>query len=134
MSESRDVVAHAAYLCGLERGELVIPRCSDCGEAFWYPRSTCPLCGSPKVDFSEVTTRGKVYSRTVVHRGSPPRGGDLPYVLALVEIAEGVRVLGTVVGDDADAVTAGDEVEFAVESHDGLSYPVWSRVEVEATA
>jgi uncharacterized OB-fold protein len=73
---------------------LTLPRCSSC-ERFWFPPSrTCPHCLSPELEFQDVSGRGKVYSFVTFHRVYHPAfENEVPYVVALVELEEGPRLL-----------------------------------------
>ncbi|MDB5507956.1 MAG: hypothetical protein JWL93_425 [Hyphomicrobiales bacterium] len=73
---------------------LTLPRCLSC-ERFWFPPSrTCPHCLSPELEFQDVSGRGKVYSFVTFHRVYHPAfEHEVPYVVALVELEEGPRLL-----------------------------------------
>lgn len=73
------------------RHELSLQRCGACHKFIYYPRERCSHCFSDKLGWERVSGRGKVYSYTVVRRASS-RAFDQPYVLAIVELDEGVRM------------------------------------------
>ena len=73
------------------RHELSLQRCGACHKFIYYPRERCPHCFSDRLGWERVSGRGKVYSYTVVRRASS-RAFDQPYVLAIVELDEGVRM------------------------------------------
>jgi uncharacterized OB-fold protein len=91
-------------------GRLVVPRCDDCGDLFWYPRLVCPICGSMSVTYTAVSGRGNVYARTIMRRGDGPFRGAAPYVLAMVQLEEGPIMMTNVVGADPDTVAIGQAV------------------------
>src|SRR5260370_10227956 len=76
---------------GCARGELLLQRCIDCGQPYFYPRPVCPACGSTNVEWFAASGRAPLYSYVINHR--PPRGfeDDWPYAIAAVELAEGPR-------------------------------------------
>ena len=80
-----------------KRHELTIQRCGACREYIYYPRPRCPKCFSDQLSWERVSGRGKVYSYTVVRRASSRMFADAPYVLAIVELAEGPRMTTNVV-------------------------------------
>jgi uncharacterized OB-fold protein len=84
---------------------LVIPRCNACGK-FWFPPSRlCPLCLSGDVGWETVSGRGHIYSFVVFHRVYHPAfAGEVPYVVAIVELEEGPRMLTNIVGVPVDQV------------------------------
>ena len=79
------------------RHELQLQRCAACGKFIYYPRDRCPHCFSDRLEWRRVSGRGKVYSYTVVRRASSRAFADAPYVLAIVELAEGPRMTTNIV-------------------------------------
>jgi len=99
----------------LEGGELGFQRCRDCGEAVFYPRVLCPVCGSDALIWETSGGRGTVYATTAIHR----RNGE-PYNVALVDLEEGFRMMSRVEGIDAGEVAIGQRVRVIVrEEEDG---------------
>jgi uncharacterized OB-fold protein len=90
---------------------LVIQRCQDCHESIFYPRSVCPQCMSDRIDWIEASGKGTIYSFTVVHRAPAQFADSAPYVVALVDLAEGVRLMTNIVCCDPTAVRIGAAVE-----------------------
>jgi uncharacterized protein len=90
---------------------LVIQRCQVCQQAIFYPRSVCPRCMSDRIAWIEATGKGTVYSYTVVHRAPAQFAEDAPYVVAVVDLDEGVRLMTNVVGCAPAEVRIGAEVE-----------------------
>jgi uncharacterized protein len=89
-------------------GRLALPRCTDCDRLIWYPREFCPHCGADAVTWTTLTGRGHIYSRTVVRRAPHPAyARAIPYALAVVDLAEGARMLANIVTDDVDAIAIG---------------------------
>ncbi len=80
-----------------KRHELQIQRCAACHDYIYYPRTRCPKCFSDQLSWERVSGWGKVYSYTVVRRASSRMFADAPYVLAIVELAEGPRMTTNVV-------------------------------------
>jgi hypothetical protein len=103
------------YLDRLAAGRFEIQRCEACAKHVFYPRVLCPHCGSDRLDWIAPCGRGTVYSTTIVRR-KPADGGD--YNIALVDLAEGVRMLSRVAGIAPDAVKIGMAV--TVRIADGL--------------
>jgi uncharacterized OB-fold protein len=88
--------------------QLVIPWCTDCGQPFWYPRPTCPRCLHDAIEWRAAQGTGTVNAVSVQHKPGPFRDeADGPYAVALVDLAEGVRVMTDVVGCAPEAVTVG---------------------------
>ncbi len=81
------------------RGELWLRRCRDCDMAYFYPRDICPTCHSRRTDWFRTSGEGTLYTYAIVHR--PPHPGfadEAPYVVALVELDDGVRIPTNIVG------------------------------------
>jgi uncharacterized OB-fold protein len=91
-------------------GRLVLPRCDDCGDLFWYPRLVCPVCGSQSVTYTEVSGRGTIYARAVMRRGDGPYREVAPYVLAMVQLEEGPTMMTNIVGADPETIVVGQAV------------------------
>jgi len=83
---------------GCARGELMLQRCRDCGKPYFYPRPICPSCGSTDVEWFTASGQATLYSYVINHR--PARGfeADGPYAIAVVELAEGPRMMTNIVG------------------------------------
>jgi uncharacterized OB-fold protein len=96
-------------------GRLVVPRCDECGERFWYPRLMCPICGSAAVTYVEVSGRATVYARTILRRGDGPFRDAAPYVLAMVQLEEGPTMMTNIVGADPETVEVGHAVHVVFE-------------------
>jgi uncharacterized OB-fold protein len=93
------------------RHELQLPRCGACGVLHYYPRAACPSCLSPNLAWERVSGRATLHTFTVVHRGQKGFPVPTPYVLAVVELAEGPRMMTTLVDVDPKAVRIGMPVE-----------------------
>jgi uncharacterized protein len=99
------------YWEALARHELYFQCCRDCGTKRFYPRAVCTKCLSSRTEWVRASGRGTVYSFTVTHQNqSPGFRENLPYVLAIVELEEGVRLMTNIVGSP-DALRIGMAVE-----------------------
>jgi len=93
-------------------GKLLIRRCDACGEAHFYPRPFCPKCWSPDVRWEEASGRASLYTWSVVHRNDlPPFPERVPYVAAVVDLAEGPRMMTNIVDCDDVALEVGLALE-----------------------
>jgi uncharacterized protein len=87
----------------LHRGAMEIQRCEDCSSFTFYPRGLCPSCNSRALRWSPVSGRGHIYSLTIVHRPTNPAfKSEAPYVVALVDLEEGCRMMSNIIGVQAD--------------------------------
>lgn len=105
---------------------LLVKRCGACGSAFLYPRPFCPSCWSDDTTWEEASGDAILYTWSVVHANDlPPFRARVPYIAAVVDLAEGPRIETNVVDcDPADlAVDMPLRVTFR---HDGeLSVPLF---------
>ena len=87
--------------CGEHR--LTLQRCLDCpgNPAYFYPRPFCPTCLSRNVEWFEASGRGKLHTYVFAHRGAPGFDDAVPYVIAVVELEEGPRMMSNIVGVEA---------------------------------
>ena len=104
------------YWEACRRHELYIQHCRACGTKRHYPRAVCPKCLSDDTEWLRCAGRGQVYTFTVTHQNQAPGFREqLPYVLAYVELDEGVRLLTNIVGCAPDAVHIGMRVTVVFE-------------------
>jgi hypothetical protein len=97
---------------GCKRHELFIQNCKDCKNPIFYPKLFCPHCLSPNLEWVKAGGRGKVYSYTVVHSYAPTEfSEDIPYIVAVIELQEGVRLMSNIVGCLPETVKCDMEVE-----------------------
>ncbi|GAA4553698.1 Zn-ribbon domain-containing OB-fold protein [Pseudonocardia xishanensis] len=83
------------FWAALDRHEIVAQRCRDCGMVRWPIAETCPRClGSPAV-WERLPSEGRVWSHVEYVRAFHPAfAAETPYVIALVDVVEGVRLPG----------------------------------------
>ena len=79
----------------IKRHELMLPRCKACGQLHFHPRSFCPMCLSKDLEWVRCTGRGRLYSHVINH--------EHPSVIAVVELEEGPRIMGTMSGIGPDS-------------------------------
>ncbi|MFC1433328.1 Zn-ribbon domain-containing OB-fold protein [Streptacidiphilus sp. N1-3] len=85
-------------------GRLLLRRCGACGRAHHYPREFCPYCWSEDVRWEQASGEAVLYTWSVVRVNDlPPFRDRLPYVAAVVDLAEGPRMMTAVV--DCDPLT-----------------------------
>jgi uncharacterized OB-fold protein/acyl dehydratase len=118
----------AFFWDGVKAGELRIQRCADCGTLRHPPGPMCPSCRSLKRDYTIVSGRGEVHSY-VVHHHPPVPGRTLPFVVAVVALEEGVRIVGNINDCPPGEVHIGMSVQLTFEQmDDDLTLPQWTPV------
>ncbi len=96
------------FWAALRDGKLLIKRCGACGRHHSYPRPFCPHCWSDEVEWVEASGEATLYTHSVVHRNDlPPFGPQVPYVAAVVDLAEGPRLMTRVVDCPHDELAIG---------------------------
>lgn len=110
---------------GASRHELLIQRCRACQTLRHPPRTMCGACGSLEWDTVRASGRGEIFSYVVMHHPPVP-GFEMPYVVALVSLEEGTRIVTSIVGMDPSEVQIGMPVELAfLAVDDDLTLPVF---------
>src|SRR3954452_16358738 len=92
----------APFFAGAARGELLVTRCQACEQYVWYPEAQCPACGGA-LEWVAVRGRGTLFSWAVVRRPFLPAFDTrVPFVSALVALAEdpAVRIVTYIVDYD----------------------------------
>ncbi|HEX4252450.1 MAG TPA: bifunctional MaoC family dehydratase N-terminal/OB-fold nucleic acid binding domain-containing protein [Pseudonocardia sp.] len=113
------------FWAGLAAGELRVWRCGECGLLRHPPGPMCPRCGATQPEYRIASGLGTVYS-FVVHHHPPVPGRTLPFVVALVELDEGVRVMGELRDMPPHEVRVGLPVEIDLDRvDDELTLPAW---------
>jgi uncharacterized OB-fold protein len=112
---------------GTRKGELRIQICNACGAKRFPPGPACQSCEAYDRGYVAASGQGSVFS-FVVHRHPPVPGRELPIVIALVDLDEGVRMVGEVVDVPPEEIDIGMRlrVDFR-EVDDELTLPVWRR-------
>ena len=95
---------------------LLLQYCTDTGRPQWFPRSVSLYTGRRNLEWREAAGEGTVYSYTVHHRAWPGHEDRVPYVVALVELPEGVRILANILHCNPGDVRIGMPVKVCWES------------------
>ena len=127
MEESKRVSIEEGFFASLHGSEADIrlagTRCTSCGEVFLGRRVVCENCSSMKIETVSFSKGGVLWSYTVIRHPPPPGyqvpGPFKPYVVGLVELPEGIRVMSPI-DCDIDQVQIGMKLEAAV-------YPLYQR-------
>jgi uncharacterized OB-fold protein len=78
--------------------KLTIQYCDQCARHYFYPRPSCPRCGSASVRWVPVSGRATLYSYVISHRAAPGFEAETPYAIAVVQLEEGPRMTTSIVG------------------------------------
>ncbi len=112
---------------GARQHKLLLQRERDTGKAFWPPK---PMYwkGGGRIEWFEASGRGKVFSYVVAYEPFLPAfRHKLPHIMVLVEVAEGPRLVGYMVGCQPEMMRFGMKVRVAFEDlTDRITLPVWA--------
>lgn len=116
---------------GVAERRFLVPTCGICETPRWPPGPMCPSCQSQETEWRETDGTGTVYSWVVVtHPVAEALVEQVPYAVGLIELPEGVRVVGNVLGVDPSAIRAGMPVRLVFEdAGDGALLPNWTAEE-----
>ena len=107
---------------GTRAGEIRLQRCDACAHTYFPPRPFCPACGGRKVTVFKASGRASLYSYVIHHRAVP--GFTPPYAIAVVELAEGPRMMTNIV--DCPQTPEALQLDMALE-------PAFERIDDEIT-
>lgn len=112
------------YWQGVRAGKIMLQRCCDCNRVWHPPEPICGACQSSNIVWEPAAGDGTVYSYTVAHHATHDAFVDrVPYLVALIELSEGPRMVSTVVGE-VERVTVGMRVAAVFASDgDGVMLP-----------
>ena len=116
----------ARHQAELDQGRWSTQRCTACHKAVYFPRELCPHCGDPGLAWETPSGLGTVHAVTTVKR-KPAAGGDLN--VSIVELDEGVRLMGRVENRPPAEVKIGLRVRARVLVHEGRGLVVFDAVE-----
>ena len=105
----------AIYREHLAAGRLEMQVCSSCAKQIFPPRIACPYCGSGTFRWQQPSGLGSVYSTTIVH-DRPEQGGNRH--IALIDLAEGARMMSRVEGIAPEQVRIGMKVKARIAATD----------------
>ena len=112
---------------GAQKGELRVQSCNACGVLRHPPGPACPSCGALDRGYVVASGQGTVFSY-VVHRHPPVPGKELPIVIALIDLDDGVRMVGEVHGVEPDEIEIGQRLQVDWNRvDDELTLPVWRK-------
>jgi uncharacterized OB-fold protein len=115
----------AVFWAAINESRFLIQHCRDCKKPQFYARSVCTHCKGSRLEWKEASGRGKIASFSVVQRAPLDAfRADVPYVLALIDLEEGVRFMCNVINCDPWKVKIGDAVKVVYEDRAGSTQKV----------
>lgn len=119
----------AGFWDAAARHELVLQRCHGCRSWRHYPQPMCPGCHSQEWSWERASGRGEIHSFVVAHRAFHSFWADkVPYVIATVELEEGVRMVDDMLELPPEQARIGLPVEvWFADTADGIVLPKWRK-------
>ena len=105
--------------------EFLLQYCVETGQAQFFPRPVSAFTGGRDLEWRKSEGKGEIYSYTITRRGPPPFRDAGPYLIATVELEEGVRVLSNVIDCKFDDIKIGMKVEMAWVEAGAYKFPVF---------
>lgn len=122
------------YWDGAAAGELRYQCCAACGHVQRIPRSLCEQCQCSQLDWRNSQRTGTVLTFTTVHRAPLPVFKDMvPYVIAIVDMDEGFRVMANALPQACEKLAIGSRVRIGFHNIHGMALPVLGSVLEAAT-
>ena len=111
---------------GCAAGELKMQRCRGCDELYFPPRPACPRCLSDDVVWETLSGKGTLHTYLINHRAAP--GFEPPYAIAVVQLAEGPRMMSNIVGVEQtpEALSLDMELEITFEERGDVMLPLFT--------
>ncbi len=100
------------FLDDIERGKLIGNKCNNCGQIMLPPRKFCLKCGKSNLEEIELTGKGKIDVFTVIYVPPPFMKDKAPYIVAIVEMDEGPKIMGRLIDIPLAKIKSGKKVEF----------------------
>jgi uncharacterized OB-fold protein len=106
----------APFFNGARDGKLMLQHCTACDRWSFPVRERCPHCFAAKPEWRAASGRGTLYTFTIMHQVmNPGFVSAVPYNVAQVDLAEGVRMVSNVIGIDNDQLRIGMALEVVFE-------------------
>ncbi|HSH91129.1 MAG TPA: OB-fold domain-containing protein [Ramlibacter sp.] len=124
MTEPQGV--QAFHQLELDAGRFLIQRCSACSKHVYFPRESCPHCGSATLEWTPAKGTGTIHAVTTMRR-RPTDGGDIN--VSLIDLDEGVRLMSRVENLAPAEVRIGQRVKARVQVKDGRGLVLFDAIE-----
>jgi hypothetical protein len=109
-----------AFWDAARQGRFVVPTCTACDKAHWYPRAVCPFCSDGAIEWRDASGNGTIYTFSVMRRAK-----EL-YAVAYVTLAEGPAMMTNIVDCDYDTLHIGQPVSVVfTPTEDGTPVPMF---------
>ena len=114
----------------MNEGKVMGAKCQNCGKLMLPPRPICTQCYSEKLEWIELSKRGRLLTYTIIHVAPPQFQHLIPYAVGIVELDKGLKLPGMIKNIDFDKIKIGMELEIEVESAEKIEeqkWPAWPK-------
>lgn len=120
------------WWAAVQNRELMVNACGSCGRASLYIRPFCPHCWSEDIALRPASGRARLYTWSVVHQNGAPFDARVPYILAMVDLEEGPRLMTVIEQCSVEQLRADLPlvVDFRTDD-DGFIVPVFQPIQPE---
>jgi uncharacterized OB-fold protein len=91
----------------INQGKLLGGKCKKCGKIHLPPRPLCDNCYSTDFDWTEIPTKGKLLTYTVIHIAPTQFQSMAPYAMGIVQLENGLKISGMIRGVPLDQIKIG---------------------------
>jgi len=106
---------------------LMAAKCNECGTVLLPPKPMCTHCLSTNLKWIELDGAGKLISYTVIHVAPQQFQSLAPYTVGIVELKNGLRLLGMICGVDPEKIRVGMNLKIDFEPSTSTQWPAWPR-------
>ena len=93
-----------------QRFRLEAAKCKQCGKIFFPPRLVCSKCGCQDFEPTKLSETGKIATFTVIHVGPDQFSVETPYVIGIIELDNGVKIMSQIIDCAINEVEIGKKV------------------------
>jgi uncharacterized OB-fold protein len=108
-------------------GKLAAVKCKKCNSLYIPPKPLCPKCYSSNFEWVFLSGKGKLMSFTVIHIAPPEFQNLTPYIVGIVKLDEGIKLLGMIKNVEVEKLKIGMNLEISFEKSKSNEWPGWSR-------
>ena len=124
---SKDEFTVERFYDHLTQGRLMGAKCDNCGRLFVPPRPICSTCFSQRLRWKRIRRRGKITTYSEVYVSNDDFQKIVPYVVAIVQLEDGVRLGGVVRRVTRREIKIGDRVVLGIDRKRSKAWPHWPR-------
>ena len=118
------------YWEGISNSELRYQLCNSCKKSIFYPRSICPTCGGNDISWQVSSGLGEIYACTTIYRAPPKYKDKVPYIVALIDLNEGFRMMSEIIDFEGQVVSVGKRVQVTFRDDiDGKPTPYFTTID-----